>query len=202
MRKFPNDPQVAFEAAFKKDASSEERHQWLEALKKSDPENSLPDYLSALDYFKAGQTDQAVRELISASGKKQFHDYTLDRVQDDEEAYLAAGYSAAEAKTIPSSQLLLPQLQQLKSLGLTLADLAKSYQQSGDEASAQAALQMAANLGQRYKSTPGETEVSWLVGMAVEGIALNAMDPNSPYGSDGQTVRESLFIPCSRGASA
>jgi len=202
MRKFPNDPQVAFEAAFKKDASSEERHQWLEALKKSDPENSLPDYLSALDYFKAGQTDQAVRELISASGKKQFHDYTLDRVQDDEEAYLAAGYSAAEAKTIPSSQLLLPQLQQLKSLGLTLADLAKSYQQSGDEASAQAALQMAANLGQRYKSTPGETEVSWLVGMAVEGIALNAMNPNSPYGSDGQTVRESLFIPCSRGASA
>ena len=192
MRKFPNDPQVAFEAAFKKDASSEERHQWLEALKKSDPENSLPDYLSALDYFKAGQTDQAVRELISASGKKQFHDYTLDRVQDDEEAYLAAGYSAAEAKTIPSSQLLLPQLQQLKSLGLTLADLAKSYQQSGDEASAQAALQMAANLGQRYKSTPGETEVSWLVGMAVEGIALNAMDPNSPYGSDGQTVRDRL----------
>src|SRR5205814_8096048 len=108
IQKFPNDPQVAFEAAFKKDSSPEERLQWLNALKKSDPENSLPDYLSAPDYFKAGQTDQAVRELISASGKKQFHDYTLDRVQDDEEAYLAAGYSAAEAKTIPSSQLLLP----------------------------------------------------------------------------------------------
>ena len=54
------------------------------------------------------------------------------------------------------------------------------------------ALQMAANLGQRYKSTPGETEVSWLVGMAVEGIALNAMDPNSPYGGDGQTVQDRL----------
>ncbi|PYJ63187.1 MAG: hypothetical protein DME24_01765 [Verrucomicrobia bacterium] len=192
MQKFPNDPQVAFEAAFKKDGSPEERLQWLHALKKTDPANSLPDYLSALDYFKAGHTDQAVRELISASGKKQFHDYTLDRVQDDEEAYLAAGYSAAEAKTIPSSQLLLPQLQQLKSLGLTLADLAKSYQQSGDEASAQVALQMAANLGQRYKDTPGETEISWLVGMAVEGIALNAMDPNSPYGIDGQTVQDRL----------
>ena len=202
MRKFPNDPQVAFEAAFKKDASSEERHQWLEALKKSDPGNSLPNYLSALDHFKSGQTDQAVQELIAASGKQQFQDYTLDRMQDDEEAYLAAGYSAAEAKTIPGSQLLLPQLKQVKDVGLSLVDLAKSYRQVGDETSAQAALQMAANLGQRYKSTPGETEVSWLVGMAVEGIALNAMDPNSPYGSDGQTVRESLFIPCSRGASA
>jgi len=51
---------------------------------------------------------------------------------------------------------------------------------------------MAANLGQRYKDTPGETEVSWLVGMAVERIALSAMDPSSPYGSDGQTVQDRL----------
>ena len=51
---------------------------------------------------------------------------------------------------------------------------------------------MAVNLGQRYKNTPGETEVSWLVGMAVERIALNAMDPSSPYGSDGQTVQDRL----------
>jgi len=43
---------------------------------------------------------------------------------------------------------------------------------------------MAANLGQRYKNTPGETEISWLVGMAVERIALNAMDP-SRYGRGG-----------------
>ena len=102
------------------------------------------------------------------------------------------GYAVAEAKTIPGSQLLLPQLQQVKDLGLSLVDLAKSYRQSGDEASAQAALQMAANLGQRYKDTPGETEVSWLVGMAVERIALSAMDPSSPYGSDGQTVQGRL----------
>ncbi len=192
MGQYPNDPQVAFEAAFKKDASPEERHQWLEALKKSDAGNSLPNYLLALDYFKSGQADQAVQELVAASGKQQFQDYTLDRMQDDEEAYLAAGYSVAEAKTIPGSQLLLPQLKQLKDVGLSLVDLAKSYRQSGDEASAQAALQMAANLGQRYKDTPGETEVSWLVGMAVERIALSAMDPSSPYGSDGQTVQDRL----------
>jgi len=79
MQTYPNEPQVAFEAAFKKDASFEERHQWLEALKKSDPGNSLPNYLSALDYFKSGQADQAVQELIAASGKQQFQDYTLDR---------------------------------------------------------------------------------------------------------------------------
>src|SRR5437867_7867779 len=192
MGQYPNDPQVAFEAAFKKGASTEERHQWLEALKRSDPGNSLPNYLSALDYFKSGQTDQAVQELVAASGKQQFQDFTLDRMQDDEEAYLAAGHSVAEAKTIPGMQLLLPQLQQVKDLGLSLVDLARSYRQTGDEMSAQAALQIAANLGQRYSNTPGETEISLLVGMAVERIALNAMDPNSLYGSDGQTVQDGL----------
>jgi hypothetical protein len=34
-----------------------------------------------------------------------------------------------------------------------------------------------------------ETEVSRLVGMFVERAALNAMDPNSPYGNTGQTVQ-------------
>src|SRR5438309_7082169 len=111
---YPNDPQVAFEAVFKKDASPEERHQWLEALKKADTGNSLPNYLLALDYFKSGQIDQAVQELVAVSGKQQFQDYTLDRMQDDEEAYLAAGYSVAEARTIPVS---LPQLRQVKDLG-------------------------------------------------------------------------------------
>jgi len=192
-QKYPDDPQVAFEAAFKKDTSVEERRQWLEAFKKSAPENALPNYLSALDYFKAGQPDQAVSELIAASGKPQFQDYTLDRHQDDEEAYLAAGYSVAEAKTIPAMQLLLPQLAEVKQLGLTLVELANSYRQAGDPASAQAALQMVANLGQRYGNTVvGETEISRLVGMAVERIALNAMEPNNPYGSAGQTVKDRL----------
>ena len=35
-------------------------------------------------------------------------DFALDRMQNDEEAYLAAGYSVAEAKTIPGSKMLLP----------------------------------------------------------------------------------------------
>lgn len=132
-------------------------------------------------------------ELIAASGKQEFKDYTLDRHQDDEEAYLAAGYSVAEAKTIPAFELLLPQLAEVKQLGRNLVELANSYRQAGDPASAQAALQMAANLGQRYGNTVvGETEVSRLVGMAVERIALNAMDPNGAYGSAGQTVKDRL----------
>ena len=72
MQKYPNDPQVALEAASEKDASAEDHRQWLETFKQSAPDNALPNYLSALDYFKAGQTDQAVQELLAASGKPQF----------------------------------------------------------------------------------------------------------------------------------
>src|ERR1041385_8612173 len=196
MRKFPNDPQVAFEvvttAALKKDLAPEERRQWLDAFVKSDPNNALASYLSAVDYFKGGQTDQGVQELIAASGKR-FQDYTSERYQNDAEVYLGAGYSMADAKIASGMQLLLPQLHEVKELGLDIIELAKSYRQAGDEASAQAATQMAIDLGQRYSTpSPGDPEISRLVGMAIERIALNSMDPNSAYGSSGQTVQDRL----------
>jgi len=59
--------------------------------------------------------------------------------------------------------------------------------------SAQAALQMGVNLGQRYgNGSPGEPLISQLVGLAVERMALSAMDPNSPYGDNGQTVQDRI----------
>lgn len=213
MQKYPDDPQVALEAVFRKDASPEERRQWLETFKQSDPANALPNYLSALDYFKTGQTDQAVQELVAASGKQQFEDYSAQRVQDNEQAYLAAGYSVAEANAIaPLQQTMyfgassedeveatfapfqsqLTPLQQVKELYLDVVDLATSYKQAGDQASAQAALQIAVSLGQRYSNTSGEDGLSRLVGIGAEIHALFGMDPNSPYGSNGQTVQDRI----------
>jgi RNA polymerase sigma factor (sigma-70 family) len=191
MQKFPDNPQVAFEAVFKKDLSPETRRQWLDAFKKADSNNGLANYVSALDYFRSGQTDRAVQEFIAASGKP-FQDYTSERYQDDAEAFLGAGYSVADAKTASAMELLLPQLAQVKELGLTMIELSKSYQAAGDTASAQAALQMAVQLGQRYSTpSPGEATISQLVGLHLERIALNAMDPNSTYAS-GQTVQERI----------
>jgi len=149
MQKYPDNPQVSFEAVLRKDASPAERRQWLDAFKKSAPDNPLANYLSAADYFKAGQTDQAVQELILVSAKPQFQDYSLDRLQDDEEAFRAAGYPVAQARMAACSQLLLPQLVQMRDLARSIVDLANSYQQAGDEASRQAALQMGVNLGRR-----------------------------------------------------
>jgi RNA polymerase sigma factor (sigma-70 family) len=117
MEKYPNDPQVAFGAAFAKDLPPEEQRQWLNAFEQSAPDNALANYLSALNYLNSGQIDQGVRELIAASGKQQFQNYTLDRWKDDEEAYLSAGYSAAEAGYLATFQLALPQLAPVRQLG-------------------------------------------------------------------------------------
>ena len=193
MEKYPQDPQVAFEALSRKDAPATERTQWLAAFKQSAPENALPDYLSALDHFKAGETAQALQELQSAASKQQFQDYTIDRAQNDEEAYLAAGRPAGEAKLAATANLRLPHLPQIVELGRNLVDLANTYQQAGDEPSRQAVLQMAVNLGHRYSGgTAGESLISQLVGINVERKALQAMDPTSSYGTDNQTVQNRL----------
>jgi len=192
MEKFPNDPQVALEAIFDKDLSPDQQRQWLNTFEKSAPDNALANYLSAYNYFNAGQIEQGIQELVASSGKG-VSDYTTERAQDDEEAYLSAGYSAAEASRISDSWLTLSQLYQIKHLGVDLVDLANAYQQSGDQASAQATLQMAMNLGQRYDDPSTDwTLISQLVGAAIQKIALSAMDPNSPYGNNGQTVQDQL----------
>lgn len=192
LQKYSDDPQVNFAAVFKKDSTSEERRQRLEALKQSDPRNALPNYLSARDYFKSGQVDQAVQELNAASGKPQFQDYSSDFVQNDEEAWRAAGYSVAEAQMVASFSLVLPHLDELRRLSQDTVSLANAYRQAGDDASVQAALQMGLNLGQHLDASPGLSLVSQCLGIAMQIHALNAMDPNSPYGSGGQIVKDRL----------
>lgn len=192
MEKFPSDPQVAFEAVTAGNLSPDEQRQWLDAFEKSAPNNALANYLSALNDFNSGQTEQALQEMAAASGKT-FQDYSLNRMQADEEAYMAAGYSIVDAEAQATSQLLLPQLAQLKQLGGDVMQLAGAYTQAGDSGSAQSVLQMAANLGQRYaNASPGEPEISQLVGMYIEQQALKAMPPDSPYGSSGQTAQDVL----------
>ena len=189
--KFPNDPRVAYAAVFKSD-SPEERSQWLDRLKQSDSGNALPNYFSALDAFKSGQMDRAVQEITAATGKQQFQDYTMDFLQNAEEAYRSAGYSEADAKSIAATQLLLPDLKELRDLGRQMVSLANSYRQSGDSASADTALQMDIALGQRFGGYPGEPLIDRLVGIAIERDALTTMDSTSPYGIAGQTVQDRL----------
>jgi RNA polymerase sigma factor (sigma-70 family) len=197
LEKHPNDPRVRFAAYFAAmrmpELPPEERRQRLEAFKQSAPDNALANYLSAQDYFNSGQTDQAVQELVAASGKSQFQDYSGDFVQNAEEAYRAAGYSEAEAKAIASCSLPLPQLAQLRRLGENVAELATLYRKAGDEASAQAALQIGLNLAQRASEPSGNHYlINDLVGLNIESHILESIDPGSFYDNAGHTVKDRL----------
>lgn len=192
MQKFPNDPRVNYAAAFSPDLSPEEQLQALANFKQSDPNNALPDYLLAAKDFKSGQQTEALQEMAEASKKSSWQDYTADFIQNAKEAYLSAGYSDTESKYIAAATALLPDLGQIKSVGVNLTDLAKSYQQSGDTVSAQSALQSAVNLGQQFNGATDQPLITTLVGIAIEKMAFNAMDPSTPYGDSGQTVRDQL----------
>jgi hypothetical protein len=188
--KFPNDPRVAFASVFASESPSE-RQRWLDALKRNAPDNALPHYLAGLDYFKAGQNEKGLQEIAAAQGKSRFEDYSLDFIQNAQEAYLAAGYSEVEAKAASSFQLLLPQLSQLKQVGRSLSEVVSECRQAGDEAGAQSLLQMGLTLGQRVGSERTFL-INDLVGIAIECQMLTAMDPATSYNNGGRTVQERL----------
>jgi hypothetical protein len=191
MEKFPNDPRVAFDAVRTSD-SPEERRQWLDKFKENAPDNALASYLSALDYFKSGQTDRAVRELMAAAGRPELNDYSWDYAQDGVEAWRAAGYSEAEARVLGIWRLPLPHVAQLKQLHQNVLDLAGAYRQAGDEASAQAALQYNLLLGQQLAGYATDPLIHQMVGLIIQRNTLAAFDPNAPYDTGGQTYGERM----------
>ena len=192
MQKYPKDPRVNLAAIFKPGSSPEERRQWIDNFKQSDPDNALANSLSAMNYFKSGQTGQALQEIATAAGKSGWQDYSLNFVQDAEEAYRAAGYSEADAKSIASTSLLLPHLVELKQMGQNITDAANTYRQSGDTTSAQSLLQMGTRLGQDIAESPTQPLLTTMMGFALQRTMLNAMDPNAPYDNAGQTVQNRI----------
>jgi hypothetical protein len=152
----------------------------------------MASYLSALAYFRSGQTDLAVKDLIAAIGKPQFQDYSWDFVQNAEEAWRTAGYSEAETRMVATWQLLLPHTAELNQLHHSIMDLANAYRQAGDPTSAQAALQFNLQLGQQLDGSPNDPLINQLIGLAIQRDALGAMDPGTPYGTSGQTVTDRI----------
>ena len=133
-----------------------------------------------------------VRDAMTENVKYCFEDDSIeDAIQSMTEAYLAAGYPEAESKLAAMSGALLPHLSELKQAGVSLVELANSYRQAGDAASAQAALQMGLDLGQRLDDPNSMTLIQTLVGIAVQRKTLDAMaatasDLALPCGAGGQ----------------
>lgn len=198
LEKFPNDPKVNFDGYFdtfrnESDYTIEERRGMLERFAKSAPENSLPNYLAASDFFKTGESDKALEQFRNAATKSSLNDYTMEFVQNAEEAYRNAGYSDVDAKAIGISTHLLPHLSKLKQTGIELLELAGRYQQSGDDAQAREARELALHLADMLQDgSQQKIVINQLVGIAIERKVLATLDPNSTYDGSGRTVQNRI----------
>jgi hypothetical protein len=189
---FPNDPRVQY-AVVSRDVFPEARREWLDRFKQSAPDNALASYLSAREYLKDGNREQGLKDFADAARRPHFDDYTLEQVQNMEDAQLSAGRSLVEAKIAAGSGLMLPQLAPLKALAQDVQKIQKDYIASGDTSSAEALAQMGRSLGQQL--TTGESSrclINQLVGIAIERILLNPLPPDSQPAFLNGTVQQRI----------
>ena len=187
---FPNDPRVQY-AVLTRDLFPEARREWLDRFKESAPDNAMANYLSAREHLRAGDREQGLKDLADAAGKPHFNDYTLEQVQNMEDAQLSAGRSVVEAKIAAGSELLLPQLAMFKGLAQDVQKMQKEYVASGDMASAEALAQMGRSLAQQLTAGEGSrTLIGQLVGMAIERIVLSPLPQDSQPAFLGGTVQQ------------
>lgn len=199
LEKFPNDPKVNFDGCIdalfysKDDYTTEERRTLLTRFEKTAPGNSLANYLAASDHFKSGESDKALEQFRNAATKSSLNDYSIEFIQNAEEAFRNAGYSEADAKGIASWNLPLPHLQQLRQAGVDLLELAGRFQQSGDEAQAREARQLALHLADMLQDgSQQKLFMNQLYGIAIERKVLESLDPNSAYDNSGRTVQQRI----------
>ena len=191
--KFPNDPYVQWAMLTSEGLGGEQRRQWLEAFKTSSPDNSLANYLSSAEHFKAGNQEAAIQEVLDASGKKQFKDFSMDAMIDEQELHRFAGQSAMMAVHANGwGGDLMRQNMPMKAVAYGIAEAQAKYAQAGDTDSAAKLVQMGFGLADRLDSGDGgRFLISQMVGASIEGIILKNMDPNTAYESlDGKTPTE------------
>jgi hypothetical protein len=174
---FPDDPFVQSKVLFH-NVFPEQRGEWIERMKQSAPDNSLPHLLAAQELMKRGDATGALAEIVAGRTKK-LDDYTRETMAGLEEAYVLAGRPLAESKAMGSSEILLPQLAPFKKLAIDLRDTAEKYGQAGDGPGQAALLEAGWIMGSQLRESGQRGALlNELVGLAVENISLQYWPEN------------------------
>jgi hypothetical protein len=193
---FPTNPKVQLSVLLQ-NVYPEERRKWLDAFKESSPENSLANYLSAREHINSGQVDEAIKELLEATRKPTFQDFTMDSIRALEELAQDTGLSPLEAHTaamVGWASEHMTELAQLKDLTHGVVDLRKQYQTADDAQSVENLSQMATTLAGRLNSG-GESKfmINQLVGISIEALSLGQLPPDMPFDFlAGKTPKERI----------
>ena len=172
LAKFPNNPQVLF-YALRLSSDPTKRLELLDSLKRNDPGNGIGNCLAAKALFDLGKNDEAIAELQNSSGKP-IQDFCTTSCQNDEEAYLAAGYSPAESKIASQYGMSKPELMQMRNITKKLDELRRNYASTGDDVAVQSLRNIQSEMGSHLQEGP--TVIDGLVGITVEKGALTGVD--------------------------
>ena len=181
---FPDNPQVE-RTILARNVFPGDRSRWLDLFKASSPSNSLPNYLSAQFHFQNSQPEAAVKDLVAATDKPEFENYTLESQLNAEELCQFLGKSpldSTETALAGSAGDTMPELATIKQLASQMEDLQKQELNVGDNNSAENLATLGTILGGQLNSgASGNYIINQLVGMAVEEKMFDQLDPNTSY---------------------
>ncbi|MCF7762084.1 MAG: hypothetical protein K9N62_00265 [Verrucomicrobia bacterium] len=175
--KYPNEPQVQF-AVLSNNLFPEERRKWIDALKTSDPDNSIGNYLSAAEFLKNGKKEEAFEELRQAMSKDRFDDYLQEGFQNRQEFLRHAGLSDLGSRSASVQDLELGHLPEMKRIATGVAGEYERLENGQRHAEADDLATLGLRLGQQMSlGDASRTLMGQLVGIAVEKKVLSVMDP-------------------------
>jgi RNA polymerase sigma factor (sigma-70 family) len=188
----PTDPAVQC-AVLAHKVFPDEQRKWIDAFKASSPDNSLPFYFSAQDYFQSKQPDQAIQELTQATRRQYYADYGAQTCQAVEEMYDSAGWPALAAKAMApgtSANGTGPVPMVLKDLAGQVLQIQQQDISQGDTGAANSMASLGMALGDQLRRSGAP--IDQLVGVGIEKKVLAQLDPSVNYDFLGRPVSDVL----------
>lgn len=191
----PDDPYVRLKAAqhASSPAASAEN---LNALRQIDPQNALVDYYDALRLFREGDIEGALAALERARAKDAALAYALLGAQYREEALVAGGVSAENARMLAALTAGQNEYLELTGLARELMAFGEQFESAGDYETALRIYEAITNMG-RQISGSAKLSQEQTAGFDIQWEALNAMDALAGSGAtnDVQSLLNSIDSP-------
>lgn len=178
---YPEDPMVQFRVILS-DLYPDEKQDWIEALKRSTPDNALANYLSAVQHREQGDFQTALQEVREGNEKSEFLDYHLESAQITEEFFQENGYTSQEAKAKALFSIEFPHLSPIRELSREMANEVTTLRQQGNDSEAELLAMTGISMAQQMILDDGNWSlVNQLVGLSIEESFLGSLDENSQY---------------------
>ncbi len=179
-KRFPEDPMVQF-LVVANNLFPDDRREWVERFKQSQPDNALAAYYMAREHLAAGETSAAIAELRRGAGLEKFEDFSEESMLGMDAMMLEMGKSPFEAKSRSTSRIPLAYLGEFSKIADQLAAIQQEATTPGE---AQELAAIGAAMGNDLSQGPAARSIlTQVIGLGIEAQFLKLLDPEtkSPY---------------------